>query len=196
MRKTRLIRREVGESSVSLHDDSLEVLSEKPTLSEEFFDETVNDAMKSFADKTGSSKPWFSNGRTTIQKIEADVECVSHLLASIFINDEQWIKLVESHNINLHGDDQPLMDLKIMQAYFGDVASIRSRAFDLVRFVCLILFCNNVSIRSNIRTTEQGSNSNGDHDSWNKLNGTRKPQTDRKRNACQKDPFRNRNIQS
>ena len=118
---------------MSLHDPSLDFPSEKPTLSDEFFDETVNEAMKSLGDKTGSSKPWFSNGRTTMQKIEADVECVSHLLASIFINDERWIKLVESHNVNLHGGEQPLMDISIMEAYFGDVAIVRSKAFGLVR---------------------------------------------------------------
>ena len=133
LRKARLIRRENGESSISLHDTALEIPSQMPSLSEEFFDETVNDAMRQFlADETGTTKPWFSNGRTTIQKIEADVQCVSHLLACIFIHDEQWMKIVESHNSNLHGGEQPMMDVKLMEAYFGDIPSIRSKAFDLV----------------------------------------------------------------
>jgi hypothetical protein len=131
-----LIRRENGESSTSLHENGLDIPSEMPSFSEEFFDETVNVAMKTFlADETGTSKPWFSNGRTTIQKLEADVRCVSHLLACIFIHDEQWIKIVESHNFHLHGEEQPMMDVNVMEAYFGDIANIRAIAFDLVCFM-------------------------------------------------------------
>ena len=42
------------------------------------------------------------------------------------------MKIVESHNSNLHGGEQPMMDVKLMEAYFGDIPSIRSKAFDLV----------------------------------------------------------------
>ena len=126
--------REDGETNKSLHSSDLEIPSEMPNLSEEFFQGTVNDAMaKHYPNPTsGNSKPWFSNPRTTIQKIEADVLGVSHLLASIFIHDDTWTKIVESHNEALHGGEQPLMDAKIMEAFFHDIPIMRSKAFELV----------------------------------------------------------------
>jgi len=139
LRATRLITREHGESSISLHDENLEIPTELPNLSEDFFNEIVNEAMtEQFAVQTGTTpKPWFSNGRTTAQKMEADAQCVSHLLARIFIHDEQWIKIVESHFFNLHGEEQPLLDVKKMELYFGDITSVRMKAFDLVRLLRL-----------------------------------------------------------
>ena len=52
--------------------------------------------------------------------------------ASIFIHDDTWTKIVESHNEALHGGEQPLMDAKIMEAFFHDIPIMRSKAFELV----------------------------------------------------------------
>lgn len=135
LRKSRLSHREDGECNKSLHSSDIEIPSEMPKLSEEFFQAIVNDAMVEHYpnQSSGNSKPWFSNPRTTIQKIEADVLGVSHLLACIFIHDDTWTKIVECHNEALHGGEQPLMDTKIMEAYFHDIPLMRSKAFELVR---------------------------------------------------------------
>ena len=128
-----MIRREDDDNPISLHSPDLSIPEEMPNMSQECFDGIVNDAMtESFPSLSSHSKPWFSNARTTSQKLEADVRAVSHLLACVFINDDTWIKVVESHNEKLHGADQPLMDVKIMEAYFNDIPIVRAQGFELV----------------------------------------------------------------
>ena len=133
LRKSRLIRLEDGDNPTSLHSPDVPIPEEMPNMSKECFDAIVNDAMtESFPNPSVESKPWFSNARTTTQKLEAEVRAVSHLLACVFINDDSWIKVVESHNEKLHGPDQPLMDVKIMEAYFNDIPIMRRQGFELV----------------------------------------------------------------
>ena len=86
-------------------------------------------------DKKG--RAWFRNPDLTVAKIGRQPKPFCAMLASVFINCEQWVNLVQSHYDNLADDDHqsPVVTEGMMADYFYDIEGMRTLAFGLVSFV-------------------------------------------------------------
>ena len=86
-------------------------------------------------DKKG--RAWFRNPDLTVAKIGRQPKPFCAMLASVFMNSEQWVNLVQSHYDNLADDDEqpPVVTEGMMADYFYNIEGMRTLAFGLVCFV-------------------------------------------------------------
>ena len=79
-------------------------------------------------------RAWFRNPDLTVAKITKQPKPFSAMLASVFMNCQQWVKLVQSHYDNLADDDDepPVVTEGMMTDYFLNIEGMRTLAFGLV----------------------------------------------------------------
>ena len=90
-------------------------------------------------DKKG--RAWFRNPDLTAAKIGRQPKPFCAMLASVFMNCEQWVNLVQSHYDNLADDDKqpPVVTEGMMADYFYNIEGMRTLAFGLVCFLLQLL---------------------------------------------------------
>jgi len=122
-----------GGGKESLHLDSMVV----PT---EFFKEPkasvslIDSAMSLHFKDDSKGRSWFRNPDTTVAKISKHPKPFSAMLASVFMNNQEWVDLVQSHYDNLvdDGGEPPVVTEGMMADYFYNIEGMRTVAFGLV----------------------------------------------------------------
>ena len=99
----------------------------------------VDSAMSEHFKPDGAGRAWFRNPETSETKIKKRTKLFSAMLATVFMQDQRWVNLVQSHYENLveDGRDSPVVTLGMMQEYFLNIEGMRSVAFDLVLTIIL-----------------------------------------------------------
>jgi hypothetical protein len=135
IRKAGKMEHAAGGGKESLH-------SESTTVPNSFFLEIkasvglIDSAMCLQYKEDKKGRAWFRNPELTVAKIGRQPKPFSAMLASVFMNCEQWVNLVQSHYDNLADDDKqpPVVTEGMMADYFYNIEGMRTLAFGLVCF--------------------------------------------------------------
>jgi hypothetical protein len=143
IRKSAVLEVANGGGHESLHSESVMVpdcffLDHKKSV------DVVDSAMSEHFKPDGAGRAWFRNPETSESKIKKRTKLFSAMLATVFMQDQRWVNLVQSHYENLVDDgcDSPVVTLKMMQDYFLNIEGMRSVAFDLVRAILSLSIAN------------------------------------------------------
>ena len=95
----------------------------------------IDSAMSHHFKDDSKGRSWFRNPDTTVAKITKHPKPFSAMLASVFMNNQEWVNLVQSHYDNLVDDDgePPVVTEGMMADYFYNIEGMRTVAFGLVR---------------------------------------------------------------
>ena len=122
-----------GGGKESLHSDSIAVPAE-------FFMDLkgcvrfIDSAMCLHYKEDNKGRAWFRNPDTTVTKIGRHAKPFSAMLANVFMRNDEWVKLVQSHYDNLvdDGGEPPVITEGMMTDYFFNIEGMRTVAFGLV----------------------------------------------------------------
>ena len=124
----------LGGGHESLHDDAIAVpntffMDHKKCV--QLIDEAMSEQFK--ADR--ADRAWFRNPDLSEAKLTKRSKQFSAVLATVFINDQQWVDLVQSHYDNLvdDGREAPVVTKATMTTYFEGLEGMRTLAFGVVR---------------------------------------------------------------
>ena len=123
----------LGGGHESLHDECIAIPSTffmDHKKSVQLIDEAMSEQFK----PDRADRAWFRNPDLSEPKLTKRTKQFSAVLASIFMNDQRWVDLVQSHYDNLLEDSrEPLIVTKAtMTAYFEGLEGMRSIAFEIV----------------------------------------------------------------
>jgi len=108
----------------------------------------MDSAMSEHFKPDSAGRAWFRNPELSESKLKKRTKPFSAMLASVFIQDQRWVTLVQSHYANLvdDGSEAPIVTQSMMRDYFLNIEGMRSIAFDLVRKM--------IRIFQNVKTPE------------------------------------------
>ena len=94
----------------------------------------VDEAMSEHFKPDRAGRAWFRNPDLSEAKIAKRTKAFSSMLACVYIKDQRWVDLVQSHYANLidDGGDTPVVTEGMMRDYFLNIEGMRTIAFDLV----------------------------------------------------------------
>ena len=142
IRKSAVIDIANGGGHESLHSESI-VVPESFFMDRKKSVELIDSVMSEHFKPDSADRAWFRNPDLSESKLKKRTKPFSAMLASVFIQDQRWVNLVQSHYENLvdDGSETPIVTQTLMRDYFLNIEGMRSIAFDLVRKH--YLNCNN-----------------------------------------------------
>ena len=134
MRKESLLQVRLGGGHESLHDDAIAVpntffMDHKKCV--RLIDEAMSEQFK----PDRADRAWFRNPDLSEAKLTKRSKQFSAVLATVFMNDQRWVDLVQSHYDNLVDDGRqaPVVTKATMTTYFEGLEGMRTLAFGVVR---------------------------------------------------------------
>ena len=123
----------LGGGHESLHADSIAVpdtffIDPKKAV------DLIDEAMCEYFKPDRADRAWFRNPDLSEHKLTKRTKPFAAMLATIFMNDQRWIDLVQSHFDNLvdDGRESPIVTKTMMTEYFENIEGMRTVAFSLV----------------------------------------------------------------
>ena len=100
----------------------------------------MDSAMTEHFKPDSAGRAWFRNPELSESKLKKRTKPFSAMLASVFIQDQRWVTLVQSHYENLvdDGSEAPIVTQGMMRDFFLNIEGMRSIAFDLVNKIIFI----------------------------------------------------------
>jgi len=94
----------------------------------------VDGTMSEHFKEDRAGRAWFRNPELSEGKITKRTKPFAAMLASIYMKDQRWVDLVQSHFQNLvdDGGDAPVVTEAMMRDFFLFIEGMRTIAFDLV----------------------------------------------------------------
>ena len=136
MRKQSLEEVRLGGGHESLHNDAIAVpntffMDHKNLKCVQMIDEAMSNQFK----PDRAERAWFRNPDLSEAKLTKRTKQFSTVLATVFMNDQRWVELVQSHYDNLldDGRELPVVTKSTMTAYFEGLEGMRTLAFGVVR---------------------------------------------------------------
>ena len=123
-----------GGGHESLHAESI-VVPESFFMDRKKCVDLMDSAMSEHFKPDSAGRAWFRNPELSESKLKKRTKPFSAMLASVFIQDQRWVTLVQSHYENLvdDGSEAPIVTQGMMRDFFLNIEGMRSIAFDLVR---------------------------------------------------------------
>ena len=123
-----------GGGHESLHSESL-VVPDSFFMEKKKCVDLIDSAMSEHFKPDAAGRASFRNPDLSESKVPKRTKPFSALLATIFMQDQRWVDLVQSHYENLveDGGESPVVTVGMMRDYFTNIEGIRSIAFELVK---------------------------------------------------------------
>jgi len=134
MRKQSSIEVRLGGGHESLHDDAI-VIPDTFFMDHKKCVHLIDEAMSEQFKPDRADRAWYRNPDLSEPKLTKRTKQFSAVLATVFMNDQQWVELVQSHYDNLvdDGREPPVVTKALMTAYFEGLEGMRTLAFGVVR---------------------------------------------------------------
>ena len=122
-----------GGGHESLHSESIQIPDQFFLDSKKSVD-LVDNAMSKHFKPDRAGRAWFRNPDLSEARITKRTKPFAAMLASVFMKDQRWVELVQSHFENLvdDGGDAPVVTEGMMREFFLNIEGMRSIAFELV----------------------------------------------------------------
>jgi hypothetical protein len=130
IRKSSVLEVANGGGHESLHSDSL-VVPDSFFLEKKKCVDLIDSAMSEHFKPDAAGRAWFRNPDLSESKVPKRTKPFSALLATIFMQDQRWVHLVQ--NLIEDGGDCPVITVGMMRDYFTNIEGMRSIAFELVK---------------------------------------------------------------